>query len=138
MVDNSKMMVPALIGGLVSGILSAIPCCNILCCMWYMVGGAIAAYFLAKKAKIELKDGAIVGALSGVVSAILITVLGFVLSMLFSALGIAMGGAGTEEMLLNMGLGALSQIFWFFVYLFLGVIFGAVGGVIAVKLMEKR
>jgi hypothetical protein len=63
---------PALIGGGVAGVLSAIPFVNCFCCLWIIGGAMLAAYLLSKDSKVALSsgDGAIVGALAGVIAAI--------------------------------------------------------------------
>jgi hypothetical protein len=63
---------PALIGGGIAGVLSAIPFINCLCCLWIIGGAMLSAYLLSKDSKVVLSsgDGAIVGALAGVIAAI--------------------------------------------------------------------
>ena len=57
------MFVPALIGGVIAGVLSGIPIVSCLCCLWIIGGGILAAYFLTKESSVALTagDGAIVG-----------------------------------------------------------------------------
>ena len=66
------MFVPALIGGVIAGILSGIPLVNCLCCLWIIGGGILAAYFLTKESPVTLTagDGAIVGIFTGIIAAI--------------------------------------------------------------------
>lgn len=66
------MFVPALIGGVIAGILSGIPIVNCLCCLWIIGGGILAAYFLTKESPVVLTagDGAIVGIFTGIIAAI--------------------------------------------------------------------
>lgn len=66
------MFVPALIGGVIAGVLSGIPIVNCLCCLWIIGGGILAAYFLTKESSIVLTagDGAIVGVFTGIIAAI--------------------------------------------------------------------
>ena len=66
---------PALLGGLVLGVLSALPIINLgntCCCLWVIAGGMTAAYLLqnAQVAPITSGDGAAVGFLAGVAGAI--------------------------------------------------------------------
>lgn len=70
--ERPSFFMPALIGGGLAGILSAIPFVNCLCCLWIIGGAMLAAYLLAKDSKVALTsgDGAIVGALAGVFAAI--------------------------------------------------------------------
>jgi len=66
------MFMPALVGGGLAGILSAIPIINCLCCLWIVGGAMLAAYLLTKESKVPLSsgDGAIVGVFAGIVAAI--------------------------------------------------------------------
>ena len=66
---------PALIGGLVMGVLSALPFVsvgNACCCLWVLAGGMAAAYVLQQNtaAPIEPADGALVGLLAGLIGAV--------------------------------------------------------------------
>ncbi len=70
------MLMPALIGGILSGVLSAIPFISCLCCLWVIGGGLLAAYLLSKDSPVSLTtgDGAIVGVFSGIIGSILNTI----------------------------------------------------------------
>ena len=66
---------PALIGGVIMGVLSALPIVaagNICCCLWVVSGGAVAAYLLQQNSSAPLTpgDGALVGLLAGLVGAV--------------------------------------------------------------------
>src|SRR5205814_1251056 len=65
---------PALIGGLVMGVLSALPlvnAANICCCLWVIAGGAVAAYLLQQNQTMPIApgDGALVGLFAGIIGA---------------------------------------------------------------------
>jgi len=72
--ENKKpgMLVPALIGGAIAGVLSGIPLLNCLCCLWIIGGAMLASYFLSKDSPVALTagDGAIVGIFTGIVAAV--------------------------------------------------------------------
>lgn len=77
---------PALIGGLVGGVLSVIPFvnfANICCCLWAIVGGLIASYLYVKNsaAPANAGDGAVLGALAGVVTAVISIVIGIPIAL---------------------------------------------------------
>ena len=77
---NNKLK-PAIIGGVVIGILSVIPFVsagNLCCCLWAIVGGALATQMYVKNSPtpVNAGDGAIVGALAGIVGGIIAFVLG--------------------------------------------------------------
>ena len=82
-------MQPALAGGLVLGVLSALPIVsagNVCCCLWVISGGMVAAYFLQQEqpAPITQGDGALVGLLAGVVGAFVYLVLSIPISILMA------------------------------------------------------
>ncbi len=66
------MFIPALIGGVIAGVLSGIPFVSCLCCLWIIGGGILAAYFLTKESSVTLSagDGAIVGIFTGIIAAV--------------------------------------------------------------------
>jgi hypothetical protein len=70
--ERPSFFMPALIGGGLAGVLSAIPFVNCLCCLWIIGGAMLSAYLLSKNSKVALSsgDGVIVGALAGVFAAI--------------------------------------------------------------------
>jgi len=73
---NSSYLQPALLGGLVTGVLSALPIVgagNVCCCLWVVSGGLLAAYLLQQNRQhpITAADGAIVGLLAGLIGAII-------------------------------------------------------------------
>ena len=77
---NNKLK-PALIGGVVIGILSAIPfvsAANLCCCLWAILGGMLATYLYVKNSPTPANagDGAILGALAGVVGGVIAFVIG--------------------------------------------------------------
>ena len=77
---NNKLK-PAIIGGVVIGILSVIPFVsagNLCCCLWAIVGGMLATQMYVKNSPtpVNAGDGAIVGALAGLVGGIIAFVLG--------------------------------------------------------------
>ena len=65
---------PALLGGAVLGVLSALPFVNMAncCCIWFITGGVLAAWLLQQNhpAPISAGDGAMVGLFAGVFGAI--------------------------------------------------------------------
>jgi hypothetical protein len=149
---NNKLK-PALIGGVVLGILSVIPFVNFLnicCCLWAIVGGLLATKLYVDSSPIPATagDGAIVGALAGLVGAVIVLVIGIPIS-------IAMGGVMTSffmGMLQRMDpaqaemmraqfeagqtvAGAIVNGFILAVLLF---IFSIIGGLLGIPLFEKR
>ena len=76
---NNKLK-PALIGGVLTGVLSLIPLggLNMCCCLVSVLGGMLGTYLYVKKSPttVSVGDGAILGALVGVISAAIHLILG--------------------------------------------------------------
>ena len=89
MVDKPSKFTPALIGGIILGLLSSIPIVNFgnfCCCLWVIAGGAIAAKMLINKSPympVSSGDGAQVGALAGVVGSLINLVIGVPINIIF-------------------------------------------------------
>src|SRR5215212_5102020 len=82
---NNKLK-PALIGGVVLGLLSVIPfvsAVNVCCCLWAILGGMLATYLYVRNSPTPAStaDGAILGALAGVVGALISLILGIPISL---------------------------------------------------------
>lgn len=149
---NNKLK-PAIIGGVVLGLLSVIPfvnLVNICCCLWAILGGMLASYLYIKNSPVPASpgDGAILGVLAGVVGAAIAIVIGIPISIL-------MGGAMTAffvglieridpsqaEMMrrqIEAGQTVASAIINGVVLAVLLVIFSTLGGLLAVPIFEKR
>ncbi len=78
---------PALWGGVFIGVLSALPLVNVgncCCCLWVLVGGALAAYLRQQNSpyQITAAEGALVGLMAGVIGAIVASVVGIPFQMM--------------------------------------------------------
>ena len=74
MTEKPNKLQPALVGGLVAGLLSVIPVISIGCCIWGLIGGAVAAYMLVKRSpvfRVTNGDGAVVGMYAGAVGSLI-------------------------------------------------------------------
>ena len=150
---NDKLK-PALIGGVILGILSAIPFVNIpniCCCAWAIVGGIIAANMYIKSSATPVKpaDGAVVGAIAGVVGGIINLIIGVPLQLVF---GNVMGGVmsniiasqnpdqadAIRAQMAASGASIGSARFGGILGLGLLTIFATIGGLIGVAIFEKR
>src|ERR671926_349031 len=92
---NDKLK-PALIGGVVLGILSAIPFVNwvnLCCCAWAIAGGVLAANLYVKQSAtpVQPAEGAMVGGMAGVVGGVIYVVIGV-------PLGYIVGGAAAAAL----------------------------------------
>jgi len=149
--ERPSFFMPALIGGGLAGILSAIPFISCLCCLWIIGGAMLAAYLLSKDSKVALSsgDGAIVGALAGVIAAIV----DFFVSIPFQAMNDEMArsimekvseyadempqglegfleGGGEASMAMNiLGLLIAAVVF---------SILGALGGILGMSMFRKK
>ena len=152
---NPSKIQPALLGGVVIGVLSALPVINLAncCCAWILFGGALAAYLMQQNhpEPIESGDGAIVGLLAGIVGA-------FVWLLASVPIGIAMAPFQSEMtgrmmrdaadmapelrgMLENMSGGpviGIGLIFGFFVMLVVSSLFGMLGGLFGALMFRKH
>lgn len=78
---------PVLLGGLAIGVLSALPVVNIAnccCCLWVVLGGALAAWLLQQNdpEPISTTDAAVTGLLAGLVGAVIGSVIAIPLNMI--------------------------------------------------------
>ncbi|MCA9605538.1 MAG: hypothetical protein KC619_08080 [Myxococcales bacterium] len=136
--------VPVIVGGVVSAILSSIPFvnyCNIIFCLWMLLGAGLAVYLVKQKAQedIEPGEGAAVGAFTGLVTGAVFAVLYFVMFLIFGAAmipGAANGHAGEAA----TGVGMMALIFGgscIGALIIFGA-FGALGGVLAAVLLKSQ
>jgi hypothetical protein len=150
---------PAVIGGVLLGICSALPFIQILntcCCLWALLGGATAVYFYIKNSSrpINMGEGAMLGAMAGLLGAVLFVVIGIPVSLvtgqamlsMMSSITQNMGGANNQMMeeairaaqsqtMAEQLPGAILQHLIGAVIL---IIFSTIGGLIAVPILEKR
>ena len=134
---NNKLK-PALLGGLIVGVLSAIPLINYCCCIWTLGGGVLAAYLYVKSSPTPVKmgDGAMVGGLAGVVGGILYFIISLPLNIFF-------GMAAMEQQLDRSGVhlpfsGIVLVLLSSVVGAIILALLTALGGVIGVAIFEKR
>jgi hypothetical protein len=130
---------PALLGGLITGILSVIPVVSSCCCIWAALGGLLATFLYIRSAPVPVStgDGAVVGLLSGVLGSVIYLVIGLPLNL---ALGT---GAQVETMLRDRGFtvpvaGVALVILGALMVVCLLIVFGVIGGLIAVPIFGKR
>src|SRR6266545_147304 len=134
---NNKLK-PALLGGLIVGVLSAIPFINYCCCIWSIGGGVLAAYLYIKSSPIPVTMGvgAIVGGLAGIVAGIIYLIIGLPIAILFgmtamteqlSRSGVQLPFSGTLLMIVAGIIGAIIL-----------AVLATLGGIIGVAIFEKR
>ena len=150
---------PALIGGVVMGVLSALPLIsagNLCCCLWVVTGGLVAAYVLQQNhaAPISPADGALVGLLAGLAGAVVQVLVSIPISLLVGPMERAlvqrildMTGAMPPEFRDAVerygrggqaaGLFVLGRIFAFVFWLFVGAVFSTLGGLLGAAIFKK-
>ena len=151
---DSGRLQPAFYGGLLIGVLSALPfvsagnCC---CCLWVIVGGVLAVYLRQQNSTFAITsaEGALVGLLAGLIGG----VIGVVLSIpVEAAMGPFMRNMIERiasrpdfpaemrdgfERLGEGGRGPLALAFKLCVSLVAGGVFGMLGGLLGVAIFKK-
>lgn len=151
----------AIIGGVVIGLLSGLPFVklgNVLCCLWIIVGGALASYLYIKKSPtpVDIGKGAMIGALAGVIGTVVELLVGVPLTILtgypeLNFLVSLMERADPQRAELyrqrveQMLSRPFAEQFFYSVFslgtllsLLITVVFALIGGLIAIPLFEKR
>lgn len=150
---NNKVKA-AVIGGVVLGLLSAIPFVNWLnfcCCLWAILGGMLASHLYIKSSAVPASagDGAILGAMAGGIGAVIFLIVGIPLSIVAGEAMRAMlvsimqnvdpNQAELFERQMAAQAGAISatiiQSLIGAVFLF---VFSVLGGLIGIPIFEKR
>lgn len=148
---NNKLK-PAIIGGVVLGILSVIPFVNwvnFCCCLWAILGGLLASHLYVKGSTTPAStgDGAIVGAMAGVVGGVIVIIIGIPVSYLASGVmtGILVGfleglnPAQADMMRAQMEAQSIAgHIVNGFILAVLLIVFSTLGGLIGISIFEKR
>jgi uncharacterized protein DUF5518 len=153
---------PALIGGVVIGVLSALPIVsagNLCCCMWVVVGGALAAYLLQQNTSTPITpgDGALVGLLAGLAGAFVQFLIAIPIGMMVAPMEramlqrfIEMTGTMPPEMRemierysnpdvqFGLGMMVLRRMIGLILGLFVGSIFSTLGGLIGAMIFKKN
>jgi len=153
---KASLIQPAVIGGLVGGVLSALPLIsggNLCCCLWIVSGGVVAAYLLQQNqtAPIVPSDGALVGLLAGVACAFVFLVVSIPVNLLVAPLEQQILERLAETMN-NMppefreyatrstsgGMRVAMAVFSFIFMLFLGAIFSTIGGLLGALVFARK
>jgi hypothetical protein len=102
--NQNRMLKPALIGGVLLGILSAVPpvsLFNCACCAWVIGGGILAAnlYVRSSPTAVTLGTGFLLGLLTGAIGGVVSTLFSIPIRMLLVSMG--MWGAGEMRQMLS-------------------------------------
>jgi hypothetical protein len=129
---------PALVGGLIAGILSVIPIVSTCCCIWAILGGLLASlmYIKSSPTLVTPGQGAAVGAMAGAVGGLIYLIIGLPISLYWGTAQMedAFRRSGVEVPLTGIALVLLGV---FFVVVLI-LIFSTIGGVVGVPIFEKR
>jgi hypothetical protein len=148
---QSRFAQPAIVGGLVVGVLSALPIVsagNVCCCLWVVCGGVAAAYLLQQNqaAPITAGDGALVGLLAGAIGAVVSLLLSIPITILLAPIERAFfeqwSASGNMPPALrgymNGAVGAsVGLVLKFMFMLFVGPGFSTIGGLIGAATFRK-
>ncbi len=150
--QKPAMFAPALIGGILAGILSGAPFFNCFCCLWIIGGAILAAYFFSKDSPVALGagDGAILGILTGIIAAVIESIISIPFTAINNAFfrrimesfsefaeempsgweaWIEKGTSGFSAPLFMLGLFVSVVVFSFL---------GSLGGIIGISLFKKK
>jgi prolipoprotein diacylglyceryltransferase len=154
-VSSSKLQ-PAFYGGLLLGVLSALPIIslgNVCCCLWVLTGGAIAAYVLQANQPMPITagDGATVGLLAGLIGSVVQLVvsipvglmMGPIQGRLFERLVQNAGDVPDNlrplmEAMRHGGFSVVGAILGFLLFLFVALVFSTIGGLLGAALFRKK
>ena len=157
---NSKLRA-AIIGGIVIGLLSGLPYVrlgNVICCLWIVMGGALACYLYIKKSTtpVNVGEGALLGGIAGAIGWAVEIIVGVPLTILtgYPELRFMVGllervnPQEAEKFQRNLEYAlsrSFSEQFFYSVFslqtllsLLITIVFALVGGMVAVPLFEKR
>jgi len=151
---NDKLK-PAIIGGVVLGLLSVIPfvnAANLCCCLWAIVGGLLATFLYVKNSPtpVSAGDGAMVGGLAGLVGAVISVVLGIPIDLamgpvmrnmmisLVARLDPRQADLVRQQIEAAGGPSLIGTIVNALILAVLLVIFSIIGGLLGVPIFEKR
>jgi hypothetical protein len=137
--DSELMLKPMLIGGIVGGVLSAIPIISCLncCCLLYAGSGAITAYLITQKTmSLEMEDYALAGAGSGAIAGLINGILGLVIGTAINASLMSMMGMPNDMASQQMAGGMAGGVIGIPIAIVLGAVFGAVGAIVYIKVKE--
>ena len=130
----------AVIGGVIAGVLSAIPIVNYCCCLWAIGGGVLAVFLFVKdtNATVTPGGGASLGAVAGGVAAVVYLVISLPLNLLIGAAAVA----GQMEQMERAGVSIpLSGMALVIVFVIIGAVcvfvFTLLGGVIGAPIFGK-
>ena len=152
---DSGRLQPALYGGLLIGVLSALPIVNIgncCCCLWVVAGGMLAVHLRQQNSPFSVTsaEGALVGLLAGLIGGLVGTILSIPIDAMMGPFQRQMierlitsrpdFPAETREIIERAGAGghgAAAVAFKLIFNVVTGTIFGMLGGLLGVAVFKK-
>ena len=149
----SDRLQPAFWGGLFIGVLSALPLVNFgncCCCLWVLVGGALAAYLRQQNNpyQIDAAEGAIVGLMAGAIGGVIYSVLSIPVQMMTGPIQqqwmeriLANNPDVTPEMrdmVERMAMSSGAKLIGMIVSVVVYSVFGLLGGLIGVAVFKRN
>ena len=143
---------PAFWGGLFIGVLSALPLIsagNCCCCLWVLMGGALATYLRQQNTPVQVDaaEGAIMGLMAGAVGGVIWTVLAIPIQMMTSGFqeqwmeSVLNSNpdmpAEVRDMAEQFAKGAAFGIIAFVFNFCASLLFGTLGGLLGVAMFKK-
>jgi hypothetical protein len=150
---DSGRLQPAIYGGLLIGVLSALPIVNAgncCCCLWVVAGGALAVYLRQQNSPfaVTAAEGALVGLLAGLIGGVIGVLLSIPLDAMVGPFQKQLIDrvlstqpdipAQTRDMLERAGTGPAALAFKFFFNIVTGAVFGMLGGLLGVAVFKKN
>jgi hypothetical protein len=150
---NNKLK-PAVIGGVLLGLLSVIPfvnAVNVCCCLWAILGGMLASFLYVKNSPTPATagDGAVLGGIAGAIGAVISIILGIPINYVM--------GPTMRNLILSLfenidrqqaelmrrqfelsGESIVSLVVNALILAFLLLVFSIIGGLLGVVIFEKR
>jgi hypothetical protein len=157
--NEDNMLKPALIGGVLLGILSALPLINYfncICCAWVILGSVVAARLYVKEssAPVTMGRGVAIGLLTGLIGTVVFALFSIPLLLMMHRSGGVMEqlkqalsqvpnlppeARTTIESLASQGnIDIFFYVVGFFFYLVVNCLVAMIGGAIGVAIFEKR
>jgi hypothetical protein len=151
--DDLEWKRPALIGGLISGILSVAPfvsVLNVCLCMWAWVGGIVAAKLLIDRSYriVTAKDGAKIGLYSGLIAGAIVLLIAMPLTLwqmdrILQSMTVMMKTSPeAQSFYLRIQDNPTLKVMFSFIIAFINSVlvlgFTVLGGLVGVALFEKR
>ena len=143
---------PAVLGGLLIGVLSALPfvsALNACCCVWVLAGGLLTAYLLQERSTMPMTagDAAMAGLLAGVIGALVAGVLGILVMAVMGGAAESLDQIPTGDMPPEFGrvldrFREMPPTFWYVAtavaYLLVFPVFSTLGALLGVALFKRQ